>query len=95
MKTLEDFAYKHGLTVVKINYRFKNYKFRGYDLIDADNYIQLKIEPVHYSNGDRWLVTDYTKTFTGSEYMKSLRELKNTTISPRNTGFILSTNKVL
>ena len=72
--TLLTFAALHGLTAVPITYHSFGIDSRGWDLINSRNAIQVSFEPCHYSNGDRWMVTDKTDSaFKSVRYLKSLR----------------------
>lgn len=91
--TLSTFAASLGLSVVAINYNARGSKFRGYDLVSANKAIQVSFEPVHYSNGDKWMVTDKTQTvFGGVRYIKSMRavpSLLHGLVPAEHTGFSL------
>jgi len=60
MKTLQKFAEMHNLEIVTIKYRNQGLRVtrKGYDLINENREIKLSLEPVSYSNGDKWLVRE-------------------------------------
>jgi len=75
-KYLQLLADMKGCRIVPIKYRFKNYTFKGYDLvkvIDGIWYIQYSFEPVQYSNGDRWMIID-KRGSGGIVYSKNMQQ---------------------
>lgn len=78
---LQKIAQQHGLTVVPITYRIMGYKDRGYDLIDKYRNIQLKLQPVWYTNKDRWLVINHAgyrpEYVSKMHYLQRLTQLKH------------------
>lgn len=88
MKSINSFAALHGLTVVKVTYRSNGSKSFGYDLVDSSNNIQVTIAPVNYSNGDKWMVVDYTSNRPeGIFYMKSLQQITSKLQAFKPIGF--------
>jgi len=64
----------------------------GFDLIDRDRNILVSIQPVNYSNGDRWLLKYHFAEHPEIGYMKSLRELPGKCFGLKSgrTGFKLA-----
>ncbi len=70
--------------VEQLSFRFNGVFQTGYAIVDSDNNELLTLEPVHYSNGDRWLVNNHcAERIT---YVKSLRGL-TADIKPMHTGY--------
>lgn len=90
-KNLDLLAESKGCKVIKIGYKFQgiSLKRKGFDVVDGWNSILISIEPIHYTNGDRWLVNNYC---TGKQiYLKNLAYIKNQIITPgMQTGYKLS-----
>jgi hypothetical protein len=79
MKTLIQYANKHGLFVAKITYRAAGTKLTGYDLVrvnDSGGYdIIAQLEPKFYTNGDRWMLCN-----NGVTYLKRLTDINKVTL---------------
>jgi hypothetical protein len=65
MKTLQKFADNYAFTIVPIRYTYQGIrvKRKGFDLIDRGRQIHLSFEPKFYSNGDKWLVHNYSQGY--------------------------------
>lgn len=86
-KSLQQFAAKIGAFVEPLNFRMHGKSLRGWAIVDADNNELAEIEPVYYSNGDRWKVSTHGQT--ALRYLKSLRGI-DLPIKPGYTGFKFS-----
>lgn len=65
---------------------------KGFAIVDADSNELLEIEPVFYSNGDRWKIVNRTDERPGILYAKSLKGIdkKVGTLRPGWTGYKFS-----
>lgn len=72
MKTLDNFCSKTGYIYKAITYRSQGFKVRrkGYDIIDQNGAIVVQLEPVDYSNGDKWFIGGHSKYRGVPSYIK-------------------------
>lgn len=82
-KTLKKMADNVGGIVVNLSFGSR----KGYCIIDSERNELLTCEPVNYSNGDRWLISN--KCNQSYSYCKSIRNVHNQSIKPGYTGFRL------
>lgn len=60
----------------------------GFVIVDADNNELLELEPVNYSNGDKWKAINKTVETNRLTYYKSLKGIdKAITLKPGYTGY--------
>lgn len=88
MKVLQKLADSIGGKVVILTFRNLGTFQRGYCIIDSDNNELLTLEPLHRSNGDRWLINNHcTKELS---YCKDIRAAKSQVIVQGWTGYKFS-----
>lgn len=88
-KSLIELAATVDGSIHSINYRAHGQVSKGWVIVDKDRNELLEVEPVYYSNGDRWIVRN--KTFNRHFYVKSLRYLHTKCqIQAGYTGYKLS-----
>lgn len=85
-----------GFEFHEIKYRAHGGSSTGFVITDADKNELIEVEPVHYSNGDRWMVKDKQTypnewpTHRGLYYLKKLKGFaKNIQLKAGHTGFRL------
>lgn len=93
MKTLNNYAAEHGLTVRVIRYRhqFGYCKRKGYDLVNKAGHILISLEPCDYSNGDKWHIRNSHKGYNGPSYIKRISRAFLSCVDPLASSFIRTT----
>lgn len=73
MKLLTDFCQANKLKLIPTTYNFKNYKFKGYDIVKPGSMeILIAFEPMQKSDGTKWYVRFAYDGFKGPRYLKSI-----------------------
>jgi hypothetical protein len=88
-KSLLSLAAKVNGTVELLRYHAHGQVNNGFAIVDADSNELLEIEPVYYSNGDRWLIRNKCTIPSNSFYRKSLRGF-TTDIKAGRTGYVFT-----
>lgn len=91
-KSIQRLADIHGCRVEVLRFKAHGQSQKGYAIVDNDNNELLEVEPVRYSNGDRWLVRNKCLeacTAKSREYIKTLQYF-TAEIKPMHTGFKFS-----
>lgn len=73
-KSLQLLADKFNLFIEVLIFHANGQSSKGFALVDSDSNEIVEIEPVWYSNGDRWKIN--VRGQSGLIYVKSLRNLK-------------------
>lgn len=97
MKTIIDFCKKYNLEFREVRFKAHGSTSKGYDIYNPNTKcILITIEPVNYSNGDRWLFIDYVtgnnQYQSSSFYSKNITGLNNITpvLINKETGHVIS-----
>lgn len=68
---LEKYCSENNLELVPTTYRFRGAKAKGFDICKGPSII-IALEPVSYSNGDKWYIRMYHDNYDGKLYLKRI-----------------------